>query len=193
MRYYKRRWINAARDAELHRDFRNAWEVRTDHYLIKTNYSLRRAVELGKALEDFYRFFNQTFAAFFNTPEQLRKLFEGRTASRARRGFSRPYEVHYYRTHDEYIKRLRNKITQIEITNGLYLPDDRVAYFYDDTEENNEATLFHEATHQLFYEIQSRSRRIAEKENFWIVEGIACYMESFRRDNGRFRAKRLNK
>jgi len=178
-RYVNNKWVSAEKEAEIRRDFRHAWEIRTDHFLIKTNHSREQAMELGRALEDFYEIFFQTFAGFFNSPEQLKKLFNG-TGPDARAAV-RPYTVHYYRTRQEYIDALKAQVPQIEVTNGLYLTSDRVAYFYHDPAADNQATLFHEATHQLFYESHSKARGIGEKDHFWIIEGIACYMESFRR------------
>ncbi|HID23993.1 MAG TPA: DUF1570 domain-containing protein [Planctomycetaceae bacterium] len=177
---YFRGWIDAKKEAELRRDFRHAWQVRTDHYLVKTNHSLEAGVKLARALEEFYRFFRQTFIAFFNTPEQMQKLFEGGRTSRSRRRIQKPHTVHFYRVRSQYVEQLRDRIPQIEITNGLYLPDDRIIYtFYNpDPEADMRGTLFHEATHQLLYESQSRDRPIANDANFWAVEGIACYMES---------------
>ena len=179
-RNFKGRWVTAAKEQELRHAFVDGWQVRTDHYLIKTNFSLERAVELGKALEDFYEFFNETFAGFFNTPEQLKKLFDGK----ARAVQTTPYVVHYYRSRDEYLDRLRKQFPTIEQTNGVYMTNDRVAHFYHDNQADNEGTLFHEATHQLFYESHQAPRPIGESAHFWIIEGIACYMESFHRENG---------
>jgi len=178
-RFSKRGWVSAAKEIELRSDFRNAWEVETDHFLVKTNHSLERGVEIANALEDFHQYFYQTFASFFNTPDQMLALFEGVQGSRRRR--AKPHEVHFYRSRQEYIDRLVKKVPQIAITNGLYLQTDRVAYFFHnpDPEANSDATVFHEATHQLFYESQPRQRGIAVQGDFWIVEGIACYMESF--------------
>ena len=76
-RYFKRRWVSADREAELRRDFRNAWEVRTDHYLVKTNHSLEEGVALARNLETFYGFLHSSFAGFFSTPDQIEKLFAG--------------------------------------------------------------------------------------------------------------------
>jgi len=62
------------------------------------------------------------------------------------------------------------------------MQDDRIVYFFHDKPPDRDfprATLFHEATHQLLYESQSKQRPIARDANFWIVEGFACYMESF--------------
>ncbi len=186
-RKFKRRWMSAAQEAVIRQDFdKHPWEVRTDHYLIKTNHSLERGVEVAVALENFHRFFFQTFAGFFNTPEQLQKLFAGVAGRPRRRAQTKPFEVHYYRSRDEYIRRLKPKIPQIAITNGLYYTTDRTAYFFDDPAGNNDSTLYHEATHQLFYESDPKDRQIAMNDNFWIIEGIACYMESFQRKDGRF-------
>ena len=179
-RYFKRRWVSADREAELRRDFRNAWEVRTDHYLVKTNHSLEEGVALARNLETFYRFLHSSFAGFFSTPEQIEKLFDG-TSGRSRKP-ARPHVVHFYRDRAEYRRTLRPRISQIDITNGLYMQDDRIVYFFHGKPPDRDfprATLFHEATHQLLYESQSKSRPIARDANFWIVEGIACYMESF--------------
>lgn len=181
------RWMSKEKEAEIRRDFRHAWEIKTDHYLIKTNHSLERGVELGRALEDFHEFFHQTFVGFFNEPEHLQKKFAGTTKSSSR--IVDPFEVHFYHTREEYVARLKPHFPDIDKTNGIYLttgPEGRTAHFYFDPDGNHEATLFHEATHQLFYESHLQHRPIADKANFWIIEGIACYMESFRRDNGEF-------
>jgi hypothetical protein len=183
-RYFKNRWVSAEKEAELRRDFANAWEIRTDHYRIRTNVSLERGVELGRALEDFHEFFYETFAGFFNTREQMMKLFEG--TSKAASANPRPYVVHYYRTRDEYIDQLKKDFPNIGITNGIYMTTGRIAHFYDDPDNNIEATLFHEGTHQLFFESHAQNRAIGETAHFWIVEGIACFMESFERKQGAF-------
>ncbi|MGE3317500.1 MAG: DUF1570 domain-containing protein, partial [Planctomycetaceae bacterium] len=184
-RYY-RRWMSVEQEAEIRRDFKNAWEVRTEHYLVKTNHSLERGVEIAKALENYHDFFIQTYAGFFNTPEQMQKLFQSAANGPSAANLRNPYEVHYYRTRDEYANRLRSKVPQIDITNGLYYTSDRVAYFYFDPKQDNSDTIYHEATHQLFYENIRQERAIAVNDNFWIIEGIACYMESFHEQEGQW-------
>ncbi len=183
-RYYEGSWVSVSKEAVHRSDFAEGWQVRTDHYLIKTNHSLERGVELGLALESYYAFFHETFAGFFNTPEQLKKLFEG--TARSVRPDAKPYTVHYYKTREEYLNRLQKQFPSIRQTNGVYMTNDRVAHFYHDPEANNEATLFHEATHQLFFESHNQPRPIGEKAHFWIIEGIACYMESFQHKNDEY-------
>ncbi len=184
-RFYNAKWMSAEKEAAIRSDFRYGWEVLTEHFEIHTNHSLERGVELGVALEDYHRFFVREFAGFFNTPQQMKALFDGGSADV--RGNGKRYQIHYYRSRDEYVRRLKAKQPNIEVTNGLYLPADRVAYFYDDpaNADGNLATMFHEVTHQLLGESAPSIRDVASDANFWLVEGLACYMESFRREGGR--------
>ena len=185
-RRFGTRWMSAEQEAEIRRDFRNAWVVRTEHFLIKTNHSLERGVEVAKKLEDYYDFCLETFPGFFQSPNQLKVLFGN--AGRTRKvSLQRPFVVHYYRTREEYVRELKKDVPQVGITNGLYHNGTRVSYFYHAPEENNDSTLYHEATHQLFYETRfskQNSRQVGTVANFWIIEGIACYMESLKRKNG---------
>ena len=186
-RYYAGQWMPAEKEAEIRQDFRHAWEVRTEHFLVKANVSLEKGVEIAKKLEEYHDFFVQTFPGFFHTPEQLQKLFTSASLpGRSRAG--NPFVVHYYRTREEYVRSLVQDIPQIGITNGLYHNGHRVAYFYDNPEESNDSTLYHEATHQLLYETRFPDRQTAQMvgddANFWIIEGIACYMESLKQTGG---------
>lgn len=180
-RFYRGRWISAAQDAELHRNFANPWLIRTEHYLIKTNHSIEKGVAIATKLERYHDYFVETFAGFFWNARDLAALFRGNPSVDRNK---RPYQVHYYRTRDEYNRRLVRKIPQIAMTNGLYYTADRIAYFYHDEDATLEDTLYHEATHQLLYEALPYDRAVAEQANFWIIEGIACYMESFRFEDG---------
>ena len=65
----------------------------------------------------------------------------------------------------------------IDISIGVYMDDMRTAYFYAD-KESDDRTLYHEATHQLFHESRPVSPKAGQLANFWIIEGIAMYMES---------------
>jgi hypothetical protein len=44
--------------------------------------------------------------------------------------------------------------------------------------------LYHEATHQLFHESRPVAPEVGARGNFWLVEGIALYMESLRAEDG---------
>lgn len=180
-RFY-RRWMSADQESEIRRDFRHAWDIRTEHFLIKTNHSLERGVEIATKLEEFYEFFQQTFVGYFYSPDQLKKLFVESSGGRAPRS-REPFVVHYYKSREEYVDRLIARTPQIGITTGFYHYGDRVAYFYYD-EEADDSVIYHEATHQFLYETLPALRHVGQQAHFWITEGIACYMESYRNENG---------
>lgn len=177
------RWVTAERDAQLREDFANAWEIRTEHYQLRTNHSLEHAVSLASSLEEFHRFFEQTFAGFFSDPKRLQLLFDNPTA--AAKAAAKPFRIHFFRSRDEYIAQLHKKYgEQIKITNGLYDTDDLIVYSFHNPDEPAEPTLYHEATHQLLAAHLRPSPVLARDENFWLIEGIACYIESFRIKDG---------
>jgi hypothetical protein len=186
-RYYNRRWMTADKEAQLRQNFdTSAWEIRTEHYLVKTNHSLERGVDLAKKLEDFHGLFFQMMAGFFNSADEVQKLFQGSSARRTAADSSR-HVVHFYRARDEYLDVLK-KLTdqQIGITKGIFFPKSRIAYFFFDPENDDDSTLYHEATHQLLTGSRPMTGEIGIRSNFWIIEGIACYMESFKREGERF-------
>ena len=184
-RYYNRRWIPAAKEATIRSNFEEAWEIRTEHYLVKTNHSLEKGVDLARKLEDFHGLFFQMMAGFFNSAADLQQLMAGNNA-RPQATVSKPNVVHFYRTRDEYIATLKKMTNQrVEITKGMYFPNNRIAFFFYDPDDDD-TTLYHEATHQLLTGSRPMTGEIGVKSDFWIIEGIACYMESFQRDGDRF-------
>ena len=177
-RFFRNRWYTAQKEAQLRRQWVHAWEIDTDNYLLRTNVGLEQGVALAKKLEVFHEWFQRAYPAFFNTPEQLKVLFGA--PPRRRRALRTPFVVHYYHNKDEYVQRLIKKNPQIAISNGIYTPDERISHFFVDPNSDIESTIYHEATHQILYELDPKPRRIADNEHFWIVEGFACYVESFR-------------
>ncbi len=175
---YFQGWISAAEEQKLRSDFRRAWQIRTEHYLIRTNYSLEGGVEMARALEFFHQYLRQSLVAFFYTPQQLQRLFEGRASNRV--SLPKPHVVYFFRTKSEYVQLLQDRIPQAGITNGMYIPEDRIVYTYynPDPSADMRGTLFHESTHQLLFESLVPPHPIADNANFWAIEGIACYMES---------------
>lgn len=195
-------WVSVEKEAELRRDFRNAWEIPSEHFLVKTNVSLEAGVELSRNLETFHSWLQKNFAAFFETPQALQERFES-AAQRSSLKREKPMEVQYFATRAEYEKRVEGKVPPNLETNGLYWEPDRTSYFYMNPEKGNLSTLFHEATHQILDVHTMEARRLAartravkqrqrrpepwvlcENSNFWLIEGLACYFESFEIVNG---------
>jgi hypothetical protein len=184
-RYCRGRWISAEEDAQLHLDIRNGWDIETEHYRIVTNHSIEAGVRLALKLEELYRVWKQLFLRYYATQEQVRALFAGSSRSSRVRLPLHKHEVAYFRDRDGYNQALRPIFSNIEITLGAYVSHSRPsrAYFFAG-EEHDERTLLHEATHQLFHESRPVAASVGRDANFWIVEGVAMYMESLHTENG---------
>ena len=179
------RWVSEEREALVRRDFSRGWVCETEHYRVRTNHSWEEGAATAAALERFHTFFRAVFPGFGLSERDLARRFATSGPVPAFRNVGSRggrYEVHLFRTKDEYVAALRSKIPQIAITNGLYFTGDRVAYFYKVGPHASPRTVFHEATHQLFYECTPKDRMVCEDAHFWVMEGVGCYMESFRDD-----------
>jgi hypothetical protein len=165
--------MSADDESVLRRDLKRGWRVESAHYVVTTNHSLEEGVRLSQQLERLYAVWQQAFVSYLVDDAELVRRFAGRVA----KGDPKQHNVVYYRTRGEYNDALRPLEPKIDITLGIYMDQPRVAYFFagDDQEPG---TLFHEAAHQLFQETRPVARDVARAANFWIVEGIACYMES---------------
>ncbi len=180
-RYESGRWSSTKADARRHASIRRGWKIETDHYLLTTNHSLAEGVRLASELERLQRLWRRAFAGYWLTPAEL-SLRLKENAPRIRPApLSKKYRVTYFRDREEYIRTLRPKQPRIEITIGYYLQRSRMAYFFAG-DGQDQGTLYHEATHQLFKESRPTIRSPGSLGNFWITEAIACYAESLARD-----------
>ncbi|HBO42805.1 MAG TPA: hypothetical protein DD670_02475 [Planctomycetaceae bacterium] len=171
------RWLSADEDSRLRRNINQGWLVTTEHYVIRTNHSLEAGVRLGTQLESLYRVWKQLFLCYYATEEQVIAMFE----RRATRWKLPRHRVIYFRTRDEYNEMLRPVMPGVEMSIGAYLGDSREAYFFAD-DGRDERTLLHEATHQLFHESRPVHRRAGVSANCWVIEGLALFMESLRKE-----------
>ncbi|NNJ25566.1 hypothetical protein [Alienimonas chondri] len=179
------RWVDADREALVRSNFASGWVCETEHYRVRTNVSLERGVEVARQLERFHTFFRAVFPGFGLGPADLRKRFSSYGAIPTYTyvgGADGAYNVHLYREKGEYVLALKDETPQIEVTNGFYDHRTRIASFYENGPGADPRTVFHEGTHQLFYECTPRFRLVGENAHYWAVEGIGCYMESFRDD-----------
>ncbi len=177
-RFYNNRWLKAEDEERLRA--RKGWDIVTEHYSVRTTHSLEEGVRLATRLERLYDAWQQLFAGFVATDEQLARRFYGQAATR-----STPlrHKVVYFRDRDEYVHALVRDEPNIGISTGFYIAAKREAYFYA-TAEEDDSNLYHEATHQLFNETRRAVRTLGQDANFWVVEGVACYMESLAEANG---------
>jgi hypothetical protein len=180
-RYYDGRWISAAEDADRHRDIKQGWRMESEHYVIRTNAGIEAGVAAQVKLELLYRIWQQLFIGYYASEADVIAWFDGR--SNALSGPVLQHKVMYFRDREEFLRALRAAQPKIDITSGIYLSQPRTAYFFAG-EGSDDGNLYHEATHQLFHESRPVAADMAQRANFWIVEGIATYMESLRQEDG---------
>ncbi len=205
LRLWKDDWISKDKEALIRRDFRNAWEIESEHFLVKTNVGLEEGVRLSRQLEIYYAWLHQNLAAFFDTRRELEARFRqasprGRQNNRSKS----PMQIHYYATRGEYLRRISGKVPLGIETNGLYWQPESTCFFFRN--DHGLDTLFHESTHQILDLPTRRSRKKAAsvlarrqprrqrkpvqewilggQSGFWLIEGLACYFESFEVQDG---------
>jgi hypothetical protein len=180
-RFCDGRWISADDDAKRHSDIRSGWKIETEHYLIRTNSSIEKGVALGVKLERLYRLWQRLFIRYYASAADVESLFDGRNKRTAAPLFR--HNVVYFRDRDDYNRTMSPILPKIKITIGFYRDKPGCAYFFAG-KDSDDRTMYHEATHQLFHESKFVAPAVGYKANFWIVEGIAMFMESLRREDG---------
>lgn len=175
-RFFRGKWIDAAEDARLRSNLNNAWLVESEHYQVRTTHSLEEGVALSQKLEALYDVWRAVFVEYYAAPEIVEKWFasgKGPGVSSSRK----PFTVVLFRDKQEYVDVVQKYQPQVAMSVGTYLDRLKVAYFFAGTDQVP-TTIYHEATHQLFREERPGAIEPGRKNNFWIVEAIACYMES---------------
>ncbi len=180
-RFDRGRWITSEEDARRHQDIEAGWLVETEHYAVRTNHSLEAGVTLGVKLEKLFTLWKQLFVRYYASESQLQAMFDGRSRGRGAR--MPRFRVVFFRDREDYNRSLRAVMSNIEISIGVYYQSTQRAYFFAG-EGYEDRTLYHEATHQLFHQSRPVALSVGERANFWIVEGIALYMESLREEDG---------
>ena len=174
LRYFGGRWISTKEEAKRRADINQGWIVYTENYEVRTNHSQEAAVQLALQLEELRALWLQTFIRFYLPPERIADVIAGRRRLPNR---SARHRVVFFRSREEYNAFLLPSQPQIEITLGIYFDREETAFFFAGDDQDS-GTIRHEATHQLFQEARPAAKQIARWANFWMVEGVACYMES---------------
>jgi len=141
------------------------WHYVSEHYLI-TAPRLEEVHRVAPRLEHLFCVWQLLLAEHFeaehfgereNKPELL-------------------HRVVIFRNQQEYNRELLPIEPSIARTNGYYSAPRKTAYFYS-TEAK---ILFHEGTHQILAERLFHENIPAFRNNFWVVEGIAAFMETLK-------------
>ena len=175
-------WIDAASDARLHAKIATGWDIETEHYRIRTDHSIEAAVALGVKLENLHRLWRQMFLGYYASAAGVEALFSGRPALDVN---ASRLDVVYFRDKQEYFRALKPVMPDVGISMGLYVPQNRTAYFYAGSEDSLR-TMYHEAAHQLFQQSRRVGDDVGRRANCWLIEGIAMYMETLRREGDCF-------
>ena len=175
-------WIDAANDTVLHTEIATGWDIETEHYRIRTDHSIEAAVALGVKLEHLHRLWRQLFLGYYSSEAEIEALFSGQPLARVE---SPRLDVVYFRNKQEYHSALKPIMPDVGISMGLYVAENRTAYFYAGSDDS-ERTMYHEAAHQLFQQSRRTGDNIGRTTNFWLIEGIAMYMETLRREGDCF-------
>ena len=185
-RFYRSRWMSADEEARQRSKRNQPWVIETDHYRVSTTVSLEEGVRLGRLLEEFHRFWRLSFVRMTMTEKEAASFVLGRFEPKEKR-----HNVRVFRNREEYLAAATRIDPTATVSSGGYLPSAAAIFIYvaenpDDTPL--ETMLFHEATHQLFAE-SAATRKAAPrsegltaglKSNYWAMEGIAVYLETFR-------------
>jgi Protein of unknown function (DUF1570)/Leucine Rich repeat len=154
------------------------WRHETPHYSIATSTSVKQAIELGQKMEELHALWRQAFFSFWTNQPALEHRFGGGREALVKE--PKKLDVVLFQDRKEYVAVLQPGEPKIELTTGIYLDKQQAVFLYAG-DEKQAATWFHEATHQLFQEIDRFPPEPGNKGNFWMVEGLALYMESLAR------------
>jgi hypothetical protein len=159
------------------KDFRPGkyWRVTTAHFQIATNAGPEAGQKFGEQLERLQTVWRQIFFRYWSDADELRARFAKPSVEPKPK---KPFDVVLFKTREEYVANLVAAEPRIALTHGFYSDAKSTAFFYLG-DARTEAICNHEVTHQLFQE-SGTARGVGAKNNFWIVEGIALYVESLR-------------
>lgn len=186
-------WLPAAQADELRRDIARGWVITTEHFAVRTNVPLAEAITFGRRLEAVRECFFTLFADVIG-PAQLPLAERSREAQLGAEPPKRRHEVWYFADRDEYLAFFRRLGKDERVSLGYYMPKDEAnaltldgrslpprSYFFRDLNGSlgAEATLFHEASHQVLFESAGPSSFQRNVGNYWVWEGLGTYFETF--------------
>ncbi|HZL86767.1 MAG TPA: hypothetical protein VFB96_00205 [Pirellulaceae bacterium] len=160
---------------------RTYWRLETENYTIQTNHSAKEALELARHLEDLHTIWRQAFFSYWTNADGLKHRMSGGNEPLLRK--EAKLKVVLFKNRQEYATQLVEAEPKIDLTTGIYRAQDQTAYFYGG-DSTVIPTWFHEGTHQLFQEMEGAVEEPGKEQNFWIIEGVALWMESLTRHEG---------
>jgi tetratricopeptide (TPR) repeat protein len=142
---------------KLASDWKNAWQNKTEHFLITSNVSPQSVEEIGKAMEMCY--------------VELAKIFEAKANLKA-------IAVDVFATQNQFIEYTARAMSSFPITPNtlgyFYSSGPGIRCFYPGDLDRTLSTLFHECTHLVIDQTCGQAPT-------WFNEGMAVFFESAER------------
>jgi hypothetical protein len=142
--------------------------ILTEHYDI-TAAQLEEGKRIGEQLEHLVHVWKWLRKEFMKNTEEEPVL--------------QRHRVILYRDKQEYTFHLFHIDPSIAQTNGFYDPRRKTAYFFSAEAK----ILFHEGTHQILAERFFDKKMPVFRNNFWVIEGIALFMETLKVEDQSYR------
>lgn len=155
--------------------------IETAHFDIVTRAGPKESIDLALRMEEFYVLWSQFFYELWAPAGLLKEKLAGKNRAWPKH---KGMEVFILADRSDYLRTLGIAEGNIGVSVGYYNPGARKSFFYPD--ENLQATLVHELTHQLLLEASRISPRAdaGVDGGIWQIEGIALFMESLREEAG---------
>ncbi len=181
-RYSDGTWISAQEDAKKHADLKNGWIIESEHFHITTSHSLEDGVMLRRRLDEMYFCWSLLFFRYLKSDLALSQMITDTLPP----GISlMQHKVFLCRDEAE-----MRKTTGKEKIWGVYMNSRNASYTYSGSDlqarHNARGVMTHEVTHQLFAERRTENVSYGSRCNFWIVEGVAMFMQFMRREGTLF-------
>jgi Protein of unknown function (DUF1570)/Leucine Rich repeat len=153
------------------------------HFSIATQGSAKQASDIARLCEQTYSIWRQIFFSHWCRAESLQRSIRSKIALDV--PHQPKFQVIVFRNRDAYVKQLQQIEPNVAVSTGYYSPKWKAVFCYWD-ESTSMATLRHELTHQFFSQSSSEEKVPPEqlRSDFWIVEGLALYMESIQIESG---------
>lgn len=152
------------------------WQINSQHFRIITNGDKEAAIKLAGNLERLFDVWKQLYFDYWSNRDSLQRLFDNDSVPRTSR---KKHVVVLFASRDEYNAALRDDFPGIEQSLGFYSSIRKESMLFDDRGEAvTIPTWRHEVTHQLFQESFRTPSQVGLNHNFWLIEGLAMYMES---------------
>ena len=179
-----KRSVSARPGRSIHSEF--GWKpgeysrLKSGNYFVTTNATKESATKLVSQLEILNRVWRQLFVTYWTTGEQIESAWNRKIRLSKNRG---RHEVVLFATRQGYIRFMEQFEPRARMTLGYYSIERETAYFFlnDESDDDFVSTWIHEATHQLFHESKRLNRKLSFASDFWIIEGLALYMESLQK------------